>query len=623
MKVVLGLMVLLLVAATARAAFVETVYTATLTGTQIVPYNGDNTHAGTAVCIYNRNLEPKTLECEVQHNLQSPVGAFIAIGPRGEAGATIFTFTVTLNKNFKQIFVLSDLTDYSVSQQERDFLNGNWYVQVASDDYPDGEIRGQIEHEDRFYAKLSTRNTIPRASGSTAHGIAVGTYSFWDPKRDLAVDIVHDIVNPTSAEVRQGAPGEVGPLIYTYKAQGSPLFSNVQLTVGEQTQFLEDLLYLNIKSSNNPSGEIRGQIVTIDYIEDAAFTAKLTGDQEVPPLNTKVSGCAIVTYDCETRVMEYLVMHDLRGASGALVQAAPQGKSGSARFSLSRVQSPIYGEVQLTLEEEFLLYTGQLYFNLLHPNAPTGAIRGQINVDRDFWSYLSGTNVVPPVTTSAVGCGTFEITGDSKRVLNYDIHHSVADPTIADIRISHEGANGKPTQTFASVVSPISGEDIIFDDDELQDYIDGDLYVLIRSTQYPLGEIRGQIYRVNPCVVTRDDQLTLPEGAPSVVISTGLSSLITTNNGNSPSTVANTPSSGSPASTASTGTTITNSVVVSSRYGQSTFFYRASPDASTRDFNYRYASSTPDNNNSDSGSASTLAISMFSLILAIVLAIFA
>jgi hypothetical protein len=46
-------------------------------------------------------------------------------------------------------------------------------------------------------------------------------------------------------------------------------------------------------------------------------------------------------------------------------------------------------------------------------------------------------------------------------------------------------------------VSPINGEDIIFDDDELQDYIDGDLYVLIRSTQYPLGEIRGQIYRVS------------------------------------------------------------------------------------------------------------------------------
>jgi hypothetical protein len=125
-------------------------------------------------------------------------------------------------------------------------------------------------------------------------------------------------------------------------------------------------------------------------------------------------------------------------------------------------------------------------------------------------------------------------------------------------------------------------------------------------------------------VVTRDDQLTLPEGAPSVVISSGLSSLITTDNGNSPSTGGNnTPGAPSVSTAASTGTTVTDSVVVSSRYGQSTFFYRASPDAPTNAFNYRYASSTPDNNNSDSGSASTLATSLFSLILAIVLAVFA
>ena len=51
-------------------------------------------------------------------------------------------------------------------------------------------------------------------------------------------------------------------------------------------------------------------------------------------------------------------------------------------------------------------------------------IRGQIGVEYQFYSYLSGTNVVPPVTTSSVGCATFRLSSNNQ-ALDYDIHHSV------------------------------------------------------------------------------------------------------------------------------------------------------------------------------------------------------
>lgn len=47
-------------------------------------------------------------------------------------------------------------------------LDGLWYIEMSSIDYPNGEIRGQITHQDRFYASLSPQNTIPRASGTDA-----------------------------------------------------------------------------------------------------------------------------------------------------------------------------------------------------------------------------------------------------------------------------------------------------------------------------------------------------------------------------------------------------------------------------------------------------------------------
>lgn len=73
--------------------------------------------------------------------------------------------------------------------------------------------------------------------------------------------------------------------------------------------------------------------------------------------------------------MEYLVFHNVEEATGAFVHAGSPGNNGAIRFSLSRAKSPIYGLVELNAEEEYLLYTNQLYFNIISAEFSSGEVR--------------------------------------------------------------------------------------------------------------------------------------------------------------------------------------------------------------------------------------------------------
>lgn len=503
---------LALLLALANAAWIETVRTGTLSANQVVPAtNGAPGYGGTFVCVLDRNSSPKTMDCEVQTDVDDVAEIQLYSGARGENGPLLYTFDNQFQAGYhlRQTFDLVDFNGYTVDQQITDFLNGHWYMTIGSDDFQGSIIRGQIEHIDRSYARMAVQNTIPRASGTSASGISLGTFTFYDPARTFQVDFVHNVIEPTGVEIREGIPGTVGPLIYCFIDASSSVFHSVEYTIIEERELLADLQYIQILSENNPNGEIRGQLIAIDYIPNIAFTARLSGGEEVPDVSTSSKGCGIVAYNCETRVLEYLVQHNVANPTGAFIHAAERGDNGAALFSLSNHVSPIYGAVQLTLEEELFLYTQQLYFNVVSNEFPNGEIRGQIGIDADWWAYLSGTNIIPPVTTEAVGCATFFLEGDQNRILNYAVHHSVVSPRKVTLQAGEEGQNGPEIFSLPSVFSPIRGDSVVFDDDDLEAFVTNNMYVSVESETYPvLGEIRGQIRRIDPCRSTHDNTLT-------------------------------------------------------------------------------------------------------------------
>ena len=152
-----------------------------------------------------------------------------------------------------------------------------------------------------------------------------------------------------------------------------------------------------------------------------------------------------------------------------------------ALVTISSHSSPIYGSVLLSDEEELLLYSRELFVLITSEQFPSGEIRGQITVDFDFWAYLSGTSVVSPVTTPAVGIATMTLQGDQNRRVDYSIFHSVEFPLRVNINVARAGSNGPLDIVFPSVFSPIRGDDIVLDDDELEAFATEGSYISILS----------------------------------------------------------------------------------------------------------------------------------------------
>lgn len=276
-------------------------------------------------------------------------------------------------------------------------------------------------------------------------------------------------------------------------------------------------------------------------------------------------GAGLFSYHCDTKILEWVILHNIPDAKGGFIGAAPEGAQGITLFSLGNGISPIYGSVKLNAEEELLLYTKGLYTTIVSGEYPAGEIRGQIAYDYDWWAYLSGTNVVSPVTTPAVGVATMTLFGEQNRKLDYSIFHNVEYPLRATLNVAKTGVNGELDLVFPTVFSPIRGNDIVFDDDELEAFATDSSYITITSIDYPfVGEIRGQIRRINPCKTQNDNELTV-----------SVSGLVNDNNDSSDDK---------------------NHEVNFSTYDQIPFY-----------------SSADENNNNDSSSASTMMWSIFSL----------
>jgi len=106
---------------------------------------------------------------------------------------------------------------------------------------------------------------------------------------------------------------------------------------------------------------------------------------------------------------------------------------------------------------------------------------------------LSGSQEVPPVTTSATGSGTITVAADQS--ISGKITTTGVKGTAAHIHVAAPGTNGP-------VIVPLTkdgengwavGPGAKLQDAHYQAFKDGNLYVNVHSAAQPNGEIRGQI----------------------------------------------------------------------------------------------------------------------------------
>jgi hypothetical protein len=116
-----------------------------------------------------------------------------------------------------------------------------------------------------------------------------------------------------------------------------------------------------------------------------SMNVPLSGEQQVPPVQTSGSGTADLTYNPTTRHLSWTITYS--GLSSPVTMAhihgpAAAGKNAGVLLWLTRkgeaVSSPIKGSATLTAAEAKDMMAGNAYINVHTKNHPAGEIRGQI-----------------------------------------------------------------------------------------------------------------------------------------------------------------------------------------------------------------------------------------------------
>jgi hypothetical protein len=134
---------------------------------------------------------------------------------------------------------------------------------------------------------------------------------------------------------------------------------------------------------------------------------------------------------------------------------------------------------------------------------------------RNFVAPLSGAEEVPPVETRARGLATFQLSKDGSEIHYRLIVANIENVTQAHIHLAPAGVNGPvvvwlypaapPAQlipgrfngvlavgsfTEADLVGPLAGNSL---NDLIDEMLAGNTYVNVHTSQFPPGEVRGQI----------------------------------------------------------------------------------------------------------------------------------
>lgn len=110
-----------------------------------------------------------------------------------------------------------------------------------------------------FLAILSGTNETS-ANASTATGSSIGVYDTYT--KILTVSTTYAGITVTIAHIHKGEPGVNGPVEFPFTVTASPiLFSSSALSTSDESDLMENKMYVNLHSAAFPGGEIRGQLI--------------------------------------------------------------------------------------------------------------------------------------------------------------------------------------------------------------------------------------------------------------------------------------------------------------------------------------------------------------------------
>lgn len=436
--------------------------------------------------------------------------------PAGQNGPPVRTLSGDFSGNqARGIWSFTD-SEPLTSQLIEELLAGNLYINVHTDSFPDGEIRGQVglnlsPNEASFAANLSAAQEV---GSVTSDGSGTANFTLTPEGLKFNVTIEGLSGNMTMAHFHNAALGVNGGVVRTITgdftgntASGTWSSSDPEpLTADLIAALLTGNLYLNVHSDLYPAGEIRGQV---NLQSGTKFQAKLTSDQEVQNVTSDGAGSASLVFTDAGLVFNVTVEglsapfsaahfhHAAAGVNGPVVRTISSDFSGNTASGVWTSNDP----EPLTPELVRALFAGNLYLNVHTSNNPGGEIRGQVQLGggTGFGARLDAGQEVHTVTSDAMGSSSLTFTS-AGLVYDLTIQGLEGNFTMSHFHNAPPGTNGPVVRTITDdftgntavgVWTGTDAEPLTFA--LIKELFDNNLYLNVHSSLYSAGEIRGQV----------------------------------------------------------------------------------------------------------------------------------
>lgn len=454
-------------------------------------------------------------------------GVHIHNGITGVNGGIVTSLMPMVDADMKGATFMASNNSYTLSATEVELLmERKLYVNVHTTLHPGGEIRGQIHGMAQavFRAFLSGANEVPSVS-VLGGGVVMA-------------ELIDDelLVSGSFAGLESDYNAAIGSHIHMAFAgsNGGVLFNlvpeldsdnrggiyevganTITLTGADQNALLGRMMYVNIHSTEVPSGELRGQVLPeANYV----FNAYLAGGQESLPVLSRGYG----VFHGEVRGSRLTVTgsfsgleSDYNGAIGSHLHKGFFGQNGPVILGLmptlsadnrSATYSPMGNSAMLSQGLKDSLRSRAIYANVHSTNIPSGELRGQMLQESRayFFAPLSGSDEVPmPVNTPAAGATVLELIGNTATVSgSFAGLQSNIDLTIAGGAHIHDGLPGQAGPILSLLETEVGSDDrsgvfmavdnrITLSSGKIDSLRDGFFYVNIHSEDVGSGELRG------------------------------------------------------------------------------------------------------------------------------------
>lgn len=355
-------------------------------------------------------------------------GAHLHLGIAGRNGPVQFPLNMEISADMTAATFEADSNVYVLTDEQLAALDDEmFYVNVHSSEVLSGELRGQLTDMSvsQFYSNPSGHQARPISVNTAGNGRLVIN---WDGAETITVSgSVNNLTSPLDTNIAGGShihlglPGRSGGIAFrlnvTLDDDGTggvwlPAENTFTLSPDELNIFFDRGYYVNVHSTDFPSGEVRGQVM---FLAKGYFGANMAGINANPSA-VKSTGNGFFMFDwCGDRVTGLGSFNDLSSDFDADIAGGIHIHTGDAA-STGGIVFPLNGEVDpglragfyLSVNNEFTidsasradLVNGNLYVNIHTEDNPSGEIRGQILRDDD--AFPTAPEIIAPADGATV-----------------------------------------------------------------------------------------------------------------------------------------------------------------------------------------------------------------------------